>query len=886
LTVKIGKWYNLPVIIYASEKVFMSSNDNNEKCALSLLENQQLLPLMSKINAEDYIKMALSSLDNILIRFNQEQIELFFNVLCDIKQIGLAERAQMFAVFSVANEYMIFENFYYDMTKKSKTALLFEQFSLDNILKHSQRRDFSNLTRDRLVHFLHGLPNVQTKLSAVEQDEFIQKTFRIIQNQIISLFTDLPVHSLYQHPQLHDLLHQIFTLKESVEQNEEITHIIANLKHNHLMTQDMENEWYKTVTHHDSASNQSHAVYEFTRDIQQGLAQGNQDLLFKGIDAYIEYYLITENKSRKEKQLFLDDKIEAFYSAYYANLQNVWDSSLINALLHYYHKDIFFAFMQRYDIDFAIPLSFQGQYLSLAEFSCYHKLHLIDDMLAQNIDVWQPFSHKLIVHKEITHIKYEPFNFNICYNQDTVCKMIEKRLIRHDMSFDGTNIFYTLLNKEYYHAFCLLYEYSTQDFSGFSLKTLSDAHPYQDFLSLYLSSKGKNQINLDILNIFVKEQFDLTKINEDGTRAIDLIIQDNQSNTIQLVKSLFPLFSQEYKTPYQLQSNTTPDFHSKVSEKEKNQKLVQWYDELKLVKHLDHATGAKVKFLQKMAEAHNSYKPVVNITDESFFDDLLAKHPNFADVIYFYKGQFRQIYYGTKKRVSPVLLLGNPGIGKTHFAKQLALHLNSGYAFIDMASITANWVLNGASGSWQDAKQGKIIDIMMQSPTVNPLVVLDELDKAGGSKYDATGTLYQLLEEVNAKEFTDEFLDFSFDVSGMIYVASANSLHGISEPLLSRFKVFTVPGPDKVQLRSIIGNIYQEAIADNPLMNPVLHPSVIDMVQDSSLREIKIQLEDGISHALLSVSRQELDVLKEQGKMIDLTVEHLREKIQQVKMGF
>jgi hypothetical protein len=863
------------------ENHFMHSKQNNEKNAVALI-NTELSTSLIHDEHHELLKLAITHIDNLLVRLNQQQIELFFHVLCDIKEIKDEDRQAMFSVFALSNEALIIDCVYYEKTSKSKIELLFEQFNLEHILKNTRRRDanFSGINRERIIHFLHSLKNVKSNEPAENQDADIQKTFRIIKYQLMALLNNLPVNALCHHVQLSPILDEAFNLhKQNIS---EVTHIIANIKHNHLMTVDMENEWNDSVTNHHHTPLNSNIIHTFTRDIYYGLLQANHDVFFQGMDAYIDYYLKKESKNRKNQRLLLDDQIEAFYSPYYASLQNLWDSSLINALLHYYDTDLFFAFMQRYDIDFTIPVSFQGQYLSLAEFACYHKINLIDDMVERKMDLWSAFSHKIIVQKEISHIKYEPFHFNICYNQDTVCKMISKGMITHEMIFDRTNIFYTLLNKEYYHAFCLLYQITKQNYPDFSLKTLSESQPHQDLLSLYLSSKGKNS---DVLTIFVQEKFNLLHENRDQTRALDFIIQQTHSHTIELVNTLLPLFPEEYKQPYQLLMNKPDDFPLNNPE-DTSQFLVSWYDEHKLLKHIENSTGAKVNFLQKMADAHHSRKPTVSVTDESFFEDLLDKHPNFSDIIDFYKGQFRQCYYGNKSRVSPVLLLGEPGIGKTHFAKQLAAHLKSGYGFIDMASITANWVLNGASGSWQDAKQGKIIDIMMHSPTVNPVVVLDELDKVNGSKYDATGTLYQLLEEINAKEFTDEFLDFSFDVSGMIYIASANTLQGISEPLLSRFKVFHVQGPDTTQLRQIIGHIYQESVSDNTLMNPILNPDAIQMLESNSLREIKIQLEEGISRAMLSYSRAQLDNLLSQGRQITLLPEHLREKTQKTKMGF
>src|SRR3954470_10217172 len=78
----------------------------------------------------------------------------------------------------------------------------------------------------------------------------------------------------------------------------------------------------------------------------------------------------------------------------------------------------------------------------------------------------------------------------------------------------------------------------------------------------------------------------------------------------------------------------------------------------------------------------------------------------------------------------PMLLLGEPGIGKTHFARKLAELLGTGYGFVPMSSLTAGWVLSGASSQWKNAKPGKVFDTFLNGDYANPVIVVDELDKA------------------------------------------------------------------------------------------------------------------------------------------------------------
>jgi ATP-dependent Lon protease len=144
----------------------------------------------------------------------------------------------------------------------------------------------------------------------------------------------------------------------------------------------------------------------------------------------------------------------------------------------------------------------------------------------------------------------------------------------------------------------------------------------------------------------------------------------------------------------------------------------------------------------------------------------------------------------------PMLLLGEPGIGKTHFARKLADLLGTGFGFVPMSSLTAGWVLSGASSQWKNAKPGKVFDTFLNGEYANPVIVVDELDKTSGDgQYDPLGALYELLEVETATRFVDEFVELPIDASGAVWLATANDPARIPEPLLSRLSVYEIEAP-------------------------------------------------------------------------------------------
>ncbi|MCA0240516.1 MAG: AAA family ATPase [Proteobacteria bacterium] len=212
------------------------------------------------------------------------------------------------------------------------------------------------------------------------------------------------------------------------------------------------------------------------------------------------------------------------------------------------------------------------------------------------------------------------------------------------------------------------------------------------------------------------------------------------------------------------------------------------------------------RMLEKGAERFQ-VKPSGLPAMEHLYDEL----PNFTEVLDEVRRQLALCQDGPDAlEITPMLLLGPPGIGKTHFAREIAQLLGTGLGFISMSSLTAGWVLSGASSQWKGARPGKVFETLVDGNYANPVMVVDEIDKARGEHaYDPLGALYSLLEHDTAEAFTDEFAEVPIDASQVIWVATANDERAIPEPILNRMNVFELRAPDRDAARRIARRLYQ-----------------------------------------------------------------------------
>ena len=271
---------------------------------------------------------------------------------------------------------------------------------------------------------------------------------------------------------------------------------------------------------------------------------------------------------------------------------------------------------------------------------------------------------------------------------------------------------------------------------------------------------------------------------------------------------------------------------------------------------------ARVLKLLQSAEKNNGLRLIPAWDDlPARFAALRTSFPNFSEVLDALACDLilSTVQPPDRFRVSPLLLAGDPGIGKTLLASELAKSLGLPFAKISAGGAQGPFDFVGTSRNWSNAHPGRVFELLAQSDSASGVLLIDEVDKmAQDPRNPILPALLDLLEGDSARQFRDEACAVTFDASRLIILLTANDLDAIQKPLMSRLQVYEAEGPTALQRSTIIRRLV-EKLQEGTQHRVDLPDSECDRLAEATsldLRELQRRVTRAYATALVTGVRE------------------------------
>lgn len=254
------------------------------------------------------------------------------------------------------------------------------------------------------------------------------------------------------------------------------------------------------------------------------------------------------------------------------------------------------------------------------------------------------------------------------------------------------------------------------------------------------------------------------------------------------------------------------------------------------------------------AKSLGAWRTVTQAPLPSSLERLHERFPNFSAVTSLIQRHLGLCQRNPDRvlRLPPLLLVGEPGVGKTAYARQLAQLLGAPMVNVTVSALSAGFSLAGLDASYESGKPGCIWHAL-DSECMSPVVLLDEIDKPPHKDLGMLGSLYPLLERHTARSFVDQALLLPVDASYITWLATCNDAAEVDPALRSRFEVVRIDAPTAAQLPAVVASIQSDLISENEWAQGFDHQlaqEVMAALAAMTPRELRRALEGAYASAI------------------------------------